>query len=77
MDQEQVQGLPEMWAVVELFGHQRVTGKLSTQTLGAACLLRVDIPEYSRRRQMVDPITRDYVYRDETVPAFTRFLGII
>ena len=35
----------ETWAMVELFGHQQVSGKLSEQTIGSAQFLRMDIPE--------------------------------
>lgn len=33
------------WCLVELFGHQRVAGLVSEQTLGGASFVRVDIPE--------------------------------
>jgi hypothetical protein len=49
MENDQAQSLPEMWAIVELFGHQKVAGKLSTLNLGAACLIRVTIPEVTRK----------------------------
>lgn len=44
----------EAWAVVELFGHQRVAGRLCEQAIGGETFLRVDVPassghqEYSR-----------------------------
>ncbi len=32
------------WAVVELFGHQRIAGLLSEQVIGGCNFLRVDVP---------------------------------
>jgi hypothetical protein len=32
------------WALVELFGHQRIVGFLSQQTFGTGVLFRVDVP---------------------------------
>ena len=38
---------PELksWALVELFGHQRIVGFLSQQTFGSGVLFRVDVPD--------------------------------
>ena len=33
------------WAIVELFGHQRIAGKISEQTIGGCSFVRVDVPE--------------------------------
>jgi hypothetical protein len=33
------------WALVELFGHQRIVGWLSTQKFGTGVLFRVDVPD--------------------------------
>lgn len=33
------------WALVELFGHQRIVGYLSQQTFGSSVLFRVDVPD--------------------------------
>ncbi len=35
----------EAWAVIELFGHTRLAGKVTEATLGGCAFLRVDIPE--------------------------------
>lgn len=76
MEQEQVQALPEMWAVIELFGHQKAAGKLSTQNLGAACLLRLDVPEITRKRERFDYKANKWEHFEETIPSHTRFLGV-
>jgi hypothetical protein len=34
----------EQWALVELFGHQRIAGLLSEQTIGGCSFIRVDVP---------------------------------
>lgn len=35
----------ELHAIVELFGHQRIAGKVTEQTVGSASFVRVDVPE--------------------------------
>jgi hypothetical protein len=35
----------EAWAIVELFGHQRISGRVSEQTVGGCAFVRVDVPE--------------------------------
>lgn len=35
----------EIWAIVELFGHQKMTGKVTEQTIGGATMVRVDVPD--------------------------------
>jgi PRTRC genetic system protein C len=34
----------EQWALVELFGHQRIAGLLTEQTIGGCSFIRVDVP---------------------------------
>jgi hypothetical protein len=44
---EEPEAQPELksWALVELFGHQRIVGYLSQQTFGTGVLFRVDVPD--------------------------------
>jgi hypothetical protein len=35
----------EEWALLELFGHQRMAGRVTEQQLGGASFVRVDVPE--------------------------------
>lgn len=34
----------EEWALIELFGHQRISGRISEQQLGGETFVRVDVP---------------------------------
>lgn len=51
------------WALVELFGHQRIVGFLSQQTFGTGVLFRVDVPDLTKDGEIV---------RD----GFTRYFGL-
>lgn len=35
----------DCWAVVELFGHQRISGKVTEETIAGSAMLRVDVPQ--------------------------------
>lgn len=39
----------EGWAVVELFGHQREAGHVTTEYFGPAAMFRIDVPELPAR----------------------------
>lgn len=35
----------EGWAIVELFGHKRLAGRVSSQVVAGASLVRIDVPD--------------------------------
>lgn len=35
----------EAWAILELFGHQRIAGLVSEQTVSGGSFIRIDVPE--------------------------------
>lgn len=64
---------PQRWAIIELFGRQRIAGAVSEQTFAGAGLVRVDVPEVTVR-------TTDYVDgqaqpRTKTIPPHTASFG--
>lgn len=44
MEAQQAKGF-ESWAIIELFGHNKIAGLVTEQTFGGSSLLRVDVPE--------------------------------
>lgn len=42
----------EGWAIVEIFGHQKYAGFVSTQVFGTACMFRVDVPALEERERV-------------------------
>lgn len=39
----------ELFAIVELFGHQKMAGKVTEQSIGPATFVRVDVPETNKQ----------------------------
>jgi hypothetical protein len=72
------------WAVVEIFGHQRYAGYVTTQAFGQAVMFRVDVPPLEERER----VTKSYEYVDGTsvppgstvkeapVPGYTKLFGV-
>lgn len=56
---------PELkaWALVELFGHQRIVGYLSQQSFGTGVLFRVDVPDLLKDSKVIRK-------------GFTRYFGL-
>lgn len=59
----------DSWAVVELFGHQQIAGRVTEASIGGCSFLRVDVPD-----QPALPASGYYNDRPE-VPAYTRYFG--
>jgi len=56
----------ESWAIIELFGHNRLAGHVTEQTIGGCAFIRVDVPAIEARKTK---------YGDcPAVPAFTKYL---
>ncbi len=87
MDAQSVEGKFEGWAIVELFGHQREVGFVTTQVFGAAVLFRIDTPELPEREYTLErpeQVKHEGIYRwagvgskvkREGVPAKTKLVG--
>ena len=50
----------EQWAIVELFGHQRIAGRVTEQTIGGSSFVRVDVPpcESTEIAEATQPFTK-------------------
>jgi hypothetical protein len=81
---EPMQNHLESWAVVELMGHQKEVGFVTTQYYGTACLFKIDVPELPEREKT---LKRPQWAGDTHVPAGTtislaarpgrtRFIGV-
>lgn len=42
-----------VWALVELFGHQRIVGYCTSEAFGSAVLLRVDVPDLLKDARVI------------------------
>lgn len=58
------------WAVVELFGHQQLAGRVTEQSIGGAAFLRVDVPEQPAR-----PKVHAWDEDQPSIPAYTRYFS--
>lgn len=52
----------ELFAVVELFGHNRMAGKVSEQSIGVATFIRVDVPETSSQPKFTRLLNPSSIY---------------
>lgn len=48
----------DTWAIVELFGHKKLAGKLTEQTFGTAAMFRLDVPETDQGGVFTKPYTK-------------------
>lgn len=52
----------EAFALIELFGHNRMAGKVSEQTIGGSSFIRIDVPETQRQPAFTRIINPSAVY---------------
>ena len=55
MPETERKGQLDGWFILELFGHQRIAGRVSEVTLGTNVMLRVDVP-LSRELTKREPV---------------------
>ena len=52
----------ELNAVVELFGHNRMAGKVTEQSIGVATFIRIDVPETSQQPKFTRLVNPSAIY---------------
>lgn len=52
----------EAWAIVELFGHQRIAGLPTEQTIGGANFIRIDVPAFADSPAFTKLYTQGAIY---------------
>ena len=81
---EQSQSHFDGWAIVEVFGHQRYAGKVTTEAYGQAVMWRVDVPEIPEREKLVHYSTltakdgiapAGSVVKYDEIPGYTKLFG--
>lgn len=70
---DQKQPTFEQWCIVELYGHNKIAGLVSEQTIGGSTFVRVDVPEVKRNAVTLAGSRPENVV--ETIAPFTKFYG--
>ena len=52
----------ELFAVVELFGHTRMSGTVTDSTIGGASFIRIDVPETTKQPSFTRFVNPSAVY---------------
>ncbi len=52
----------ELFAIVELFGHNRMAGKLTEQTVGSSSFARIDVPATSKSPSFTRIVNPSAIY---------------
>ncbi len=45
---DEIKPVFETWAIIELFGHTQLSGKVTTETIAGQEFVRIDVPKTSR-----------------------------
>src|ERR1700687_4479556 len=83
MSENMEQAKFEGWAMVEMMGHQREIGYVTTEYFGGAALFRVDVPEIPEREIELDRpeyiggrmVPEGSKVKRESAPGRTRFIS--
>lgn len=75
MTQAKPQESQPLYAIVELFGHQRIAGCISEQTFGGASFVRVDVPEVSCSSWKWDDQKGEQIQVTHHIQAHTKSFG--
>ena len=52
----------EQWAMVELYGHQRIVGMVMESTIGGCSFVRVDVPETNGQKAFTRYFGNNAIY---------------
>ena len=52
----------DVWALVELFGHSRIAGRVTERNLGGAAFLQVDVPETEKNPAFTRVLNPSAIY---------------
>lgn len=52
----------DLWAIVELFGHNRIAGRCTEQNVAGTNMLRVDVPETKKNRAFTRILSSGAIY---------------
>lgn len=52
----------EQWAIVELFGHQRIAGRVTEQAIGGCSFIRVDVPAAAKEQAFTKLFGQGAIY---------------
>jgi hypothetical protein len=63
------------WAIVEVMGHTRVAGKVTEEAIAGVNMLRVDIPQVTKKSFIYDYAQAKQIATETTIPAYTRYFG--
>ena len=52
----------DQWAIIEIFGHQRIAGRVTEQTIGGCSFVRVDVPAVGKEQAFTKLFGQGAIY---------------